>query len=207
MKPTTTTAAPDLSIASFEVLIKEIEQEEEERKRKRSPLPVAPQNLITPFENSASHKPSPEQMDVLPSIAQLRTKRPNAHHEAKRRSTGSILFNQLTPTFQAFDKENSFPFLGDRKHSTTSVTQGRRLSIASFGSQPSDSKRNSAREITFNFVDWSGLSPGGCAVSERRANNGAVLGRSDSVMGSFYGDFDQSRRSSSYNFGRRGSVF
>jgi hypothetical protein len=113
----------------------------------------------------------------------------------------------LTPTFQSFDKENSFAFVLDRKNSVTSP-KSRRVSVASFGSQHSESKRNSAREITFNFVDWSGGDGAAGVVAEtRRSKEGyGMLGRSDSIVSSVLSEFDQSRRSS-YNYGRRGSVF
>ena len=207
--------APDLSIASFEVLIKELEAEEEERKRKHSPIP--PEEAV-PLPPSFPANPTPPsivspaiELTSLPSVAIPRPNRPSAIHEAKRRSTGSILFNQLTPTFQSFDKENSYPFLLDRKPSVTSPSQSRRVSVASFGSQHSESKRNSsAREITFNFVDWSGIGgPRYSIQAEKRMSKEMYgkLGRSDSVVSSVLSEFDQSRRSSSYNYGRRGSVF
>ena len=201
-----TSSPPHLSIASFEVLIKEIEEEEEERKRKR-------QAAMPPISPSPPKKPTPEPLpppsavDPVP-LAQPRPRRPSALNDAKRRSTGSILFsNPLTPTFMPIDKENSFPFLVERKPSISG--QSRRVSVASFGSQQSDSKRNSAHELAFNFVDWSGMS-GGCSVSERRASReySALMVRSNSVVSSIFGEFDDSRNvSSSYNFGRRGSVY
>lgn len=221
-----TTTAPDLSIASFEVLIKELEAEEEERNKKRAtPIPTSTPPLppLPPSPANSSHSivdttPVPPPPKTLPTIAIPRPRRPSAIHEAKRRSTGSILFNQLTtPTFQSFDKENSFPsFLHDRKGSITSITGSRRLSVASFGSQLSESKRNSvAREeiITFNFVDWSSADGSAAGVvsapAPERTSRGDVygmLGRSDSIVSSVLSEFDYSRRSS-YNYGRRGSVF
>jgi len=202
-----TTSRPNVSIASFEVLIKELEEEEEERKRKR-------QAALPPISSSPPKKPTPEASPSPsavepPAIAQPRPRRPSALNDAKRRSTGSILFStQHTPTFVPFDKENSFPFGQDGKTST-SGRQSRRVSVASFGSEQSDSKRNSAHELTFNF-DWSGIAAGGCSVSEKRASReySAVMVRSNSVVSSIFGEFDEPRRiSSSYNFGRRGSVF
>ena len=91
----------------------------------------------------------------------------------------------------------------DRKVSLSG--QQSRISVASFRSVQSDSKRNSAHDVTFNLVDWSGIA-GGCAVSERRASRefSAMMVRSRSA----FGEFDESRRiSSTYNFGRRGSVY
>ena len=186
---------PGLSIASFEVLIKELEDEEEERKRNQKPLVVQPPP-ITPQE--------PSTRDVPMAQPQLRIKRPNPLNDAKRRSTGSMLFCQpLTPTLP-LNKENLFPYGMDSKTSV-SAHQSRRVSVASFGSEHSQNKRNSAHELTFNFVDWNSVA-GGCAVSERRASKefSAVMMRSKSV----FSEFDESRRySSTYNFGRRGSVF
>ena len=182
------------SVTSFEVLIKELEEEEEERKRK---IPVSQPPKTIPQTSLTSPSDGP-------AVAQPRPKRPNALNEAKRRSTGSILFSQpLTPTLP-IDKENSSPFLTDRKTNATAGHQARRISGASFGSKQSDSKRNSAHELAFNFVDWSGLA-GGCATLGRGASKEySALVRNNSV----FGEFDESRRySSAYNFGRRGSVF
>ena len=197
-----TTSPPNLSIASFEVLIKELEQEEEERKRKRPetpvPVPSQPEPVFSPKE------PITALVEVATPIPQPRERVPNPLNAAKRRSTGSILSSPLTPTFP-LDKENSSPFHHDRKVSITG-NHRRGISIASFGSEQSDSKRNSAHELTFNFVDWSN---GGCGVSERRASReyNAMMVRSNSTVGSVFGEIDVSRRLSSYNFGRRGSVF
>jgi hypothetical protein len=188
--------ALDLSIASFEVLIREIEQEEEERKRKRSspPPPSVPANLPA-LDMVPSPLTSPETPLVLPPlVARPRPRRADPHHEAKRRSTGSILFSQLTPTF---GDETASGIWTDRKFSTTSIMD-RRLSMTSFTEE--GSKRHSAREITFNFVDWSGF-PSRCSVTE---GSNVGLGRSDSVVSSFFGE---SRRDSTYNYRRRGSVF
>jgi hypothetical protein len=180
---------PSLAIANFEVLIKELEEEEAERKRKREAIlpPTSPK------------KASPE---GLPETAQPRPRRPSLLNDAKRRSTGSILFN---PTFTPIDKENSLPFSIDK----APLSQSRRVSVASFGSEHSESKRNSAHEVTFNFVDWSGVGVGGSFAVEQRASreySHAMMVRSNSVVSSVFGEFDDSRRSSSYNFGRRGSV-
>ena len=200
------TSPPNLSIASFEVLIKELEEEEEERNRKR-------QAAMPPVSSSPPKRPTPEPLPSTSSlesvaVAQPRPRRPSALNDAKRRSTGSILFsNPLTPTFMPIDKENSFPFPHERKSSISG--QSRRVSVASFGSQQSHSKRNSVHEATFNFVEWSGIS-GGCSVSERRASRdySALMARSNSVVSSIFGEFDDSRHVlSSYNFGRRGSVY
>jgi hypothetical protein len=186
------TPPPNLSIASLDELIKELEEEEEERKRR---LPAA-QPLFPPI---VTHEPVEVKAEPQP-----RPRRPSAINAAKRRSTGSILLahQPLPPTFTTFDKENSFPFYVDHKSNSS-----RRVSVASFGSQQSDSKRNSAHEVTFNFVDWNAL--GGVSVSERRASKdfSSMLVRSNSVVSSVFGEFDESRRLSSYNFGRRGSVF
>jgi hypothetical protein len=183
----TAPSPPSLAIANFEVLIKELEEEEAERKRKREAIqpPTSPQK-------------SPP--DTLASEIQPRPRRPSVLNDAKRRSTGSILFN---PSFIPIDKENSLPFSIDKPLSTS-----RRVSIASFGSEHSESKRNSAHEVTFNFVDWSGVGVGGSFAVEQRASReyNAMMVRSNSVVSSVFGEFDDSRRSSSYNFGRRGSV-
>jgi hypothetical protein len=202
LPPTSVEASPlGLSIASFEELIKELEEEEEERKRKEeltvsqppktTPPPVSmPPDVVVPQPQS---QPEPQ-----PPL-----NRPSALNNVKRRSTGSILFSQpLTPTLP-LDIENLYPFSMDRKVSLSA--QQSRISVASFGSTKSDGKRNSAHEVTFNFVDWSAIA-GGCAVSERRASRefSAMMVRSKSG----FGEFDESRRiSSTYNFGRRGSVF
>jgi hypothetical protein len=188
-------------------LIKELEEEEEERNRKR-------QAALPPISSSPPKKPIAEPLPsasaaVEPiAVAQPRPKRPSALNDAKRRSTGSILFSsQQTPTFMPIDKENSFPFVLDGKSSTSG--QSRRVSVASFGSQQSDSKRNSAHELTFNFVDWSAVAQG-CSVSEKRESReySAMMVRSNSVVSSIFSDFDEPRKvSSNYNFGRRGSVF
>ena len=196
------TSPPNLSIASFEMLIKELEAEEEERKRKRQETPVPASSQPTPV---ASKEPVSTPVEVpTPPTPQARARRPNPLNAAKRRSTGSILSSPLTPTFP-LDKENSSPLPRDRK---VSITGGhpRRISVASFGSEQSDSKRNSAHELTFNFVDWSN---GGCGVADRRASReySAVMVRSDSTVSSVFGEIDESKRLSSYNFGRRGSVF
>jgi hypothetical protein len=189
------TSPPNLSIASLDDLIKELEDEEEERKKKR-PLPVA-QPFFPP-------QPVPGPVEIKPE-PQPRPRRPSAINAAKRRSTGSILLahQPLTPTFP-LDKENSFPFILDQK-----PAQSRRVSVASFGSQQSESKRNSTHEVTFNFVDWSGMGGGGLSVSERRASRDltGMTVRSNSVVSSVFGELDEARRSSSYNFGRRGSVY
>ena len=185
------TSPPNLSIASFEVLIKELEEEEEERNRKR-------QAAMPPISSSPPKKTTPEPLPSTSSVesvtvAQPRPRRPSALNDAKRRSTGSILFSNpltptFTPTFMPFDKENSFPFPHERKSSISG--QSRRVSVA-------------------NFVEWSGIA-GGCSVSERRASReySALMVRSNSVVSSIFGEFDDSRHvSSSYNFGRRGSVY
>lgn len=210
---TNRTSPPNLSIASFEVLIKEIEQEEDERKRKRQ-IPI-PQPLLTPSPLQPQESLASTPIEAPAPTPLLRMKRPNPLNEAKRRSTGSILFSQpLSPTFP-LDKENSFSFMFDRKVSAT-ATHPRRISVASFGSERCDSKRSSVHEVTFNFVDWSGIGVGGsCAASERRASRdyNAVMLRSNSVVSSVLGgvgvpaEFDESKRLSMYNFGRRGSVF
>jgi hypothetical protein len=180
-------ATPSLAIANFEVLIKELEEEEAERKRKREiPAPTT--------TSSPQKKPS----DPVPDQVQSRPRRPSTLKEAKR----SILFN---PTFVPIDKENSFPMSIDKN----AISQSRRVSIASFGSEHSESKRNSAHEVTFNFVDWSGSDVGGSFAVEQRTSReySAMMVRSNSVVSSVFGEFDDSRRSSSYNFGRRQSVF
>jgi len=198
-----TASPPNLSIASFEVLIKELEEEEEERKRKRPETPVPVPSPPTPI---AEKEPISTPVEgPTPPTPQPRAPRPNPVNAAKRRSTGSILSSPLTPTFP-LDKENSSPlFPRDRK---VSITGGhpRRISVASFGSEQGDSKRNSAHELTFNFVDWSN---GGCGLSDRRTSReySAMMVRSNSTVSSVFGDIDESRRLSSYNFGRRGSVF
>jgi hypothetical protein len=188
-----TTSPPNMPVASFEVLIKELEEEEEERKRK-APITQAPKTII--------QSPPPE----ATAVPRLRANPPSALNEAKRRSTGSILFTQpLTPTFP-IDKENSLPPLMDRKASISiGGQQVRRVSVASFGSEQSDSKRNSAHELTFNFVDWNGVA-GGCAMLGRQASREYnAMVRSNSAFG---GELDESRRYPlAYNFGRRGSVF
>ena len=195
------TSPPNLSIASFEVLIKELEEEEEERKRKLQETPV---HIPSPPTPVAPQEPISAPVEVTPPTPQPRAPRPNPLNAAKRRSTGSILSSPLTPTFP-LDKENSSPVPRDRK---VSITGGhpRRISVASFGSEQSDSKRNSAHELTFNFVDWSN---GGCGLSDRRASReySAMMVRSNSTVSSVFGEIDESRRLSSYNFGRRGSVF
>ena len=196
------TSPPNLSIASFDVLIKELEAEEEERKRKRPETPVPAPSQLTPV---GSKEPVSAPVEIpTPPTPQARARRPNPLNAAKRRSTGSILSSPLTPTIP-LDKENSSPLPRDRK---VSITGGhpRRISVASFGSEQSDSKRNSAHELTFNFVDWSN---GGCGVADRRASReySAVMVRSDSTVSSVFGEIDESKRLSSYNFGRRGSVF
>lgn len=200
---------PDLSIASFEILIKELEEEEAERKRKQPPPPILVQPQPQP-KSIPIQDPLPTPPAESPSIAQPRPRWANTLNEAKRRSTGSFLFPQpLTPTFP-LDKENSVPFLVDPKSSVTSIRQARRISITS---QHNDSKRNSAHEITFNFVDWSGAGRGGaggsCAASEQRVSRelSALMTRNNSIVSSAFGDSDESRRLSIYNFGRRGSVF
>jgi hypothetical protein len=182
-------ATPSLAIANFEVLIKELEEEEAERKRKRE--------VPAPKTSSPQKKPSDPIQDQV-----SRPRRPSVLNEAKRRSTGSILFN---PTFVPIDKENSFPMSLDKN----AISQSRRVSIASFGSEHSESKRNSAHEVTFNFVDWSGGDVGGSFAVEQRTSReySAMMVRSNSVVSSVFGEFDESRRSSSYNFGRRQSVF
>ena len=98
--PTTTVnASPGLSIASFEVLIRELEEEEEERKRKEKltvsqppttiPLPVStPPDVLVP-------QPQPQPQP------QPRPKRPSTLKDVKRRSTGSILFSQPSYTYIA----------------------------------------------------------------------------------------------------------
>jgi len=60
--------------------------------------------------------------------------------------------------------------------------------------------------LTFNFVDWNN---GGCGLSDRRTSReySAMMVRSNSTVSSVFGEIDESRRLSSYNFGRRGSVF
>jgi hypothetical protein len=196
LPPTTmnvSTPPPNLSIASLDALIKELEEEEEERKSQLPPAqPIFPPPIVNhePVEVKAEPRPRP--------------RRPSAINAAKRRSTGSVLLahQPLAPTFTTLDKENSFPFYVDHKPDSS-----RRVSVASFGSQQSDSKRNSAHEVTFNFVDWNAL--GSVSVSERRASKdfSAMLVRSNSVVSSVFDEFDGSRRSSSYNFGRRGSVY
>jgi len=197
------TSPPNLSIASFEVLIKELEAEEEERKRKRQETPVPVPSPQTPVSVKEPTVSAPVEAAAAPT-PQARARRPNPLNAAKRRSTGSILSSPLTPTFP-LDKENSSPVPRDRK---VGVSGGhpRRISVASFGSEQSDSKRNSAHELTFNFVD---LSNGGCAATDHRASReySAVMVRSNSTVSSVFGDMDESRRLSSYNFGRRGSVF
>lgn len=201
-----TTSPPNLSIASFEVLIKELEEEEEERKRKRAAAPP-PVTQSPPKKPTLEPLPSPSAIDPV-AVAQPRPRRPSALNDAKRRSTGSILLsNQHTPTFMPIDKENSFPFPIDGKFGTAG--HPRRVSVASFGSQQSDSKRNSAHELAFNLVDWTAMG-GGCSVSEKRASReySAMMVRSNSVVSSIFGEFDESRSIlSSYNFGRRGSVY
>ena len=191
---------PGLSIASFEVLIRELEEEEEERKRKLKSRVSQPPKVIPPQVSPAPDVPVTQPQPQ----PQPRPKRPTPINDAKRRSTGSTLFSQpLTPTLP-LDKENSFLSAMDRKGSLSGY-QNRRISVASFSSAQSDSKRNSAHEVTFNFVDWSGIA-GGCSVSERRASRefSAMMVRSKSG----FGEFDESRRiSSTYNFRRRGSVF
>lgn len=188
----TTSIPPNLSIASFEVLIKELEEEEEARKRQPqipqlppSPSKSGPQDLVS----------SPGPAD-LPVIAQSKGRRPTDLNDAKRRSTGSILL----------DKENSFPFPLERK--SRESTQSHRVSVASFCSQQSESKRNSAHEVTFNFVDWNGVG-GGLSVSDRRASRelSSMMVRSSSSVASVFEEFDESERLSSYNYGRRRSVF
>ena len=200
--PTTRVNAspPGLSIASFEVLIRELEEEEAERKRKEKLDVSQPPKTIPPPATAPPDVAVPQpQSQPEP---QPRPKRPSLN-DAKRRSTGSILFPQpLTPTLP-LNKEYLFPLAMDRKVSLSA--QQSRISVASFGSTQSDGKRNSGHELTFNFVDWSGIA-GGCAVSERRASRefNAMMVRSKSG----FGEFDESRRiSSTYNFGRRGSVF
>jgi hypothetical protein len=187
------TSPPNPSIATFEVLIKELEEEEEERKRRNpvsQPPTIAPQVSLTPSSDVAT-------------VPKPRLKRPSALNKAKRRSTGSILFSQpLTPTIP-IDKENSLLFPVDRKSNTTGG-QHARISVASFSSERSDSKRNSAHELTFNFVDWSGFG-GSCAALERRASREySAMVRSNTAFG---GEFESRRYPSAYNFGRRGSVF
>jgi hypothetical protein len=188
-----TTSPPNPSIATFEVLIKELEEEEEERKRRNpisQPPTIAPQVSLTPSSDVAT-------------VPQPRLKRPSALNGSKRRSTGSILFSQpLTPTIP-IDKENSSLVPMDRKSSITGG-QRARISVASFGSERSGGKRNSAHELTFNFVDWSGFG-GSCAALERCAS-GEYSGmiRNNTAFG---GDFESRRYPLTYNFGRRGSVF
>lgn len=188
-----TTPSPNSSIATFEVLIKELEEEEEERKRKN---PVSQPPTIVPQVSLALSS------DVA-AVPQPRLNRPSTLNEAKRRSTGSILFSQpLTPTLP-IEKENSSPFPLDRKSNATGGHYTR-ISAASFGSEQSDSKRNSAHELTFNFVDWSGFG-GSCAALDSLASREySAMVRSNSVFG---GAFESRRYPSAYNFGRRGSVF
>jgi hypothetical protein len=192
MPPMRNFASPStMNIASFEVLIKELEEEEEERKRKRSPVIAEPPEPIQ----------TEEMTDVAP-VPQPRAKRPNPLNEAKRRSTGSILMSSsqpLTPTFGPFDKENSSPYPIDIK-----PTNPRRVSVTSFGSEHSESKRNSAHEVTFNFE----LSGNAFETSGRASREYAsMMVRSNSVVSAVLADMDDSKRLSNYNFGRRGSVF
>jgi hypothetical protein len=191
MTTTVSSPPPNLSITSLDVLIKELEEEEEERKRQI----LAAQPLFLP--PVVTHEPTESKAD------QSCRRRPSAIKTANRRSTGSILTHQpLEPTFTTFDKEKSFPFYVEHKSNSS-----RRVSVASLGSQKSDSKRNSAHEVTFNFVDWNAL--GTVSISEHCASTdlSAMLVRSNSVVSSVFGEFEDSRRSSSYNFGRRGSVY
>ena len=186
---------PDLSIASFEVLIKELEAEEEERKR--NTIIQCPQK-----------PPTPPPETVVPTVAganpQARPqKRPSPLNDVKRRSTGSILFcHPLSPAF-SLDKGNSSPLSMDWKATSCggSGHKTRRISVASFGSEHRDSKRNSAHEVTLNLVEWSSL--------DRRGSKEytAMVSTNSGVGGSVFGDFEQARRMVGYNFGRRGSVF
>jgi len=194
-KPIDVTSPPSLSIASFEVLIRELEAEEEERKRNTiiqcpQKLPTAPQETVVPTVPGANPQARPQ-------------KRPSPLNDAKRRSTGSILFSHpLTPSFP-LDKENSSPLSMDWKATWDGGIghTARRISVASFGSQHNASKRNSAHEVTLNLVEWSSLDPRGSKeyTAMVRSNSG--------VASSVFGDFEQARRLVGYNFGRRGSVF
>ena len=185
------TSQPSLSIASFEVLIKELEAEEEERKRNTIIL-------------STKTPPTPPQETSVPAPANPQARpqrRPSALNDAKRRSTGSILFSHpFTPTFP-LDKENSSPLSMDRKSMSAGGHKARRISVASFGSEHSDSKRNSAHEVTLNLVEWS-------SMDRRGSKEYTAMVRSNSVVtSSMFGDLEHAKRLASYNFGRRGSVY
>jgi hypothetical protein len=215
---------PNLSIASFDVLIRELEQEEEEeRKRKRPDTPESPEleqqertppappsaiglGIAVPTPPPSATSTTPLNAEDGPAIPRPRARRPNPLNEAKRRSTGSLLFHTpLTPNFTraAFDKENSFTFFtGIDKRATP-----QRVSVASFGSEHTDSRRNSTHELQFNFVEWS---TSGCGVVEAvRRGEYAGLGMADRGFGALSGEMVERRRGivNGYNFGRRGSVF